>query len=262
MFRQFHVAATGMDAMEKDLVTITNNVSNVKTTGFKKSRVELETLFPQVLEEAVKDVETGTEKGPVEMGSGVKVVATPKDFSQGTVEVTNNPLDLAIQGDGLFRFRLPDGTVAYSRAGSLHKNSDGNLVDMSGNPLEPQINIPDTATSVLITTAGQVFVQENNQNAQTQIGQIEVVKFVNASALKSIGSNMYVETAASGQAIQGLPEEQGFGQVAQYSLESSNVDIVQEMMRMVITQRSFDVISKAIQSGEQMLNSAIEIARG
>lgn len=262
MFRQFHVAATGMDAMEKDLVTITNNVSNVKTTGFKKSRVEFETLFPQILEEAVADTEANTEKGPIEMGSGVKVVATPKDFSGGTIEATNNQFDLAIQGDGLFKFRMPDGSIAYSRAGALHKNSNGILVDMNGNPLEPQITIPETATSVMITTAGQVYIQENNQTAQSQVGQLELAKFVNPSALKSIGSNMYVETAASGEPLDGVPETPGFGQIAQYSLESSNVDIVQEMMRMVITQRSFDVISKAIQSGEQMLNSAIEIARG
>jgi flagellar basal-body rod protein FlgG len=262
MFRQFHVAATGMDAMEKDLVTITNNVSNVKTTGFKKSRVEFETLFPQILEEAVADTETNTEKGPVEMGSGVKVVGTPKDFSQGTVEVTNNQFDMAIQGDGLFKFKLPDGTIGYSRAGALHKDSNGILVDMDGNPLEPQITIPDDATSVMITTAGQVYVQQNNENTQTQVGQIELSKFVNPASLKSIGSNMYCPTAASGTPIDGQPETTGFGQVAQYSLESSNVDIVAEMMSMVITQRSFDVISKAIQSGEQMLNSAIEIARG
>ncbi len=262
MFRQFHVAATGMDAMEKDLVTITNNVANVKTTGFKKSRVEFETLFPQILEEAVADTETNTEKGPVEMGSGVKVVGTPKDFSGGTIEATNNQFDVAIQGEGLFKFRLPDGSIGYSRAGALHKDSNGILVDMNGNPLEPQISIPDAATNVTITTAGQIYVQENNQTAQSQIGQLEVAKFVNPSALKSIGSNMYVETAASGTPMDGIPESAGFGQIAQYSLESSNVDIVQEMMRMVITQRSFDVISKAIQSGEQMLNSAIEIARG
>jgi flagellar basal-body rod protein FlgG len=262
MFKQFHVAATGMNAMEKDLVTITNNVSNVKTTGFKKSRVELETLFPEILENAVKDTETTYEKNNVELGSGVRVVGTPKDFSSGTIEVTNNSLDIAVQGEGLLKFRLPDGSVAYSRAGNLHKDSDGRLVNISGYPMEPEIQIPDTATNVLITTAGTVYVQENNQINQTQVGQIEMVKFVNPSSLKSIGGNLYVETAASGLAIDGMPEEDGFGQIAQFSLESSNVDIVSEMMQMVITQRSFDIISKAIQSGEAMLNSAIEIARG
>jgi flagellar basal-body rod protein FlgG len=262
MFKQFHVAATGMGAMEKDLITITNNVSNVKTTGFKKSRVELETLFPQILEEAVRDTDTGIERGLVELGSGVRVVGTPKDFSSGTIEVTNNPLDLAVQGEGLFKFRMPDGSVAFSRAGNLHKDSDGRLVNISGYPLEPEIRIPNTATSVLITTGGTVYIQENNQINQTQIGQLELVRFVNPSSLKSIGGNLYVETAASGLAIEGMPEDEGFGQIAQFSLESSNVDIVSEMMQMVITQRSFDIISKAIQSGEAMLNSAIEIARG
>jgi flagellar basal-body rod protein FlgG len=248
--------------MEKDLITITNNVSNVKTTAFKKSRVEVETNFPQILEDAVRDTNTSYEKGLVELGSGVRVVGTPKDFSSGTIEVTNNPLDLAVQGEGLFKFRLPDGSIAFSRAGNLHKDSDGRIVNISGYPLEPEIRIPDTATNVLITTSGTVYIQENNQVNQTQIGQVELVKFVNPSALKSIGGNLYVETAASGLGIEGMPEDEGFGQIAQFSQESSNVDIVSEMMQMVITQRSFDIISKAIQSGEAMLNSAIEIARG
>ncbi|MDR1114507.1 MAG: flagellar basal-body rod protein FlgG [Candidatus Margulisbacteria bacterium] len=262
MFRQFYIAATGMSAMEKDLITITNNVSNVKTTGFKKARVELETLFPEILEDAVRDTETSYEKGLVELGSGVRVVGTPKDFSSGTVEVTNNSLDIAIEGEGLLKFRMPDGSIAYSRAGNLHKDSDGRIVNISGYPMEPEIRVPDTATTVLITTSGAIYVQENNQVEQTQVGQIEMVKFVNPSSLKSIGGNLYVATAASGSEIDGLPEGEGFGQIAQFSLESSNVDIVSEMMQMVITQRSFDIISKAIQSGEAMLNSAIEIARG
>ncbi|MDR1323525.1 MAG: flagellar basal-body rod protein FlgG [Candidatus Margulisbacteria bacterium] len=262
MFRQFYIAATGMSAMEKDLITITNNVSNVKTTGFKKARVELETLFPEILEEAVRDTETTYEKGLVELGSGVRVVGTPKDFSSGTVEVTNNSLDIAIEGEGLLKFRMPDGSVAYSRAGNLHKDSDGRIVNISGYPMEPEIRLSDSTTNVLITTGGVVYVQENNQIEQTQVGQIELVRFVNSSSLKSIGGNLYVTTAASGIAIEGMPEDEGFGQIAQFSLESSNVDIVSEMMQMVITQRSFDIISKAIQSGEAMLNSAIEIARG
>lgn len=262
MFRQFQVAATGMDAMEKDLITITNNVSNVKTTAYKKSRVELETLFPQILEEAVKDTDSDVEHNGIELGTGVRVVGTPKDFTQGAIEVTNNPLDIAVQGEGMFKFLLPDGSVAYSRAGNLHKNSEGKLVNASGYALEPEISIPENTTGILITTNGSVYVQENNEPVQSLIGQVEVVKFINPSALSEIGNNMYVSTVASGDPIEGLPDEQGFGQLAQYSLESSNVNIVQEMMRMVMTQRSFDVISKAIQSGEQMLNSAIEIARG
>ena len=160
------------------------------------------------------------------------------------------------------RFQLPDGSIAFSRAGNLHKDSDGRIVNINGYPMDPELRIPDTATSVLITTTGAVYVQENNQAIQSQIGQIQITKFVNPSSLKSIGGNLYVETAASGLGREGMPGEVGFGQVAQYSLESSNVDIVTEMMQMVITQRSFDIISKAIQSGEAMLNSAIEIARG
>lgn len=262
MFRQFYVAATGMDSLEKDLVTITNNVANVKTTGYKKSRVEFETLFPEVLQEAIEDADQETKKPPVELGSGVKIAGVPKDFSQGTIEITNNPLDVAIQGEGFYQFMMPDGTIAYSRAGNLQKNSEGKLVNAAGYPLEPQIVIPENATNITISTDGKVYVQENNDPVQNEIGQIELVKFINPAGLKSVGDNLYMQTVASGEPVRGVATEEGFGQIAQFSLENSNVNIIQEMMRMIMTQRSFDVISKAIQSGEQMLNSAIEVAKG
>lgn len=262
VFKQFYVAATGMDALEKDLITITDNMSNVKTTGFKKTRVEFETLFPDVLKEAVVDLENNVEEQSLEFGSGVKVQGTPKQFTQGTIEVTNNDLDIAIQGKGLFRFSLPNGTEAYSRAGNLHKDSRGRLINGDGYYLEPAITIPENVTNILVTTDGKVYVQEEGQTENRQVGSIELVKFIDPAALKSIGGNLYVGTAASGDPVIGTPGENGFGQVAQYSLESSNVDVIEEMMRMVLTQRAFDVVSKAIQAGEQMLNSAIEVARG
>ncbi|MBU0580027.1 MAG: flagellar basal-body rod protein FlgG [Candidatus Margulisbacteria bacterium] len=262
MFKQFRVAATGMSAMEKDLITITDNVSNVKTTGFKKARVEFENLFPEILNEAIADREKDKISSSIEFGSGVRVVGTPRDFSAGTIEVTNNPLDIAIQGEGFIQFRMADGSVAYSRAGNLHTDSGGRITDINGNLLEPEITLPQNTTGVIITTDGTVLVQENNEIQQRQIGQINLVRFVNPTGLSSLGGNLYKETDASGEPLDGVPGENGFGSIAQFSLESSNVDVVQEMMRMIMTQRAFDVISKAIQSGEGMLNSAIEVARG
>lgn len=261
VFKQFYVAATGMDALEKDLITITDNMANVKTTGFKKTRVEFETLFPEVLKEAVVDSENNIEEQGLEFGSGVKILATPKIFTQGTIEVTNGEFDLAIEGKGLFKFLLPDGSYAFSRAGNLHKDSRGRLVNGDGYYLEPAVTIPDNTTNVLVTTDGNIYVQEEGETKNKQIGQIELMKFINPSALKSVGGNLYVGTAGSGDGITGMPGEDGFGQVAQYSLESSNVDVIDEMMRMVLTQRAFDIVAKAIQAGEQMLTSAVEIAR-
>lgn len=262
MFKQFRVAATGMAAMEKDLITITDNVSNVKTTGFKRARVEFENLFPEILNEAIADSDTGKISQHIEFGSGVRVVGTPRDFSDGTIEVTNNPLDVAIQGEGFLQFRMADGSLAYSRAGNLHKDNEGRLTDINGNFLEPEITLPRSTTGVIITTDGAVLVQEDNDIQQREVGQITTVRFVNPAGLASVGGNLYNETESSGQPIEGIPSEEGFGSLAQFSLESSNVDVIQEMMRMIMTQRAFDVISKAIQSGEGMLNSAIEVARG
>lgn len=262
MFRQLFVGATGMDALEKDMTVITNNVANSKTVGFKKSRVEMENLFPQILEEAVTDVDSNSHKpAGIEYGTGVRVVATPKDFAAGTIEVTSNPLDLAINGDGFFAVRTPDGELAYTRAGNFHRDDLGNVVDPNGHILQPSIVIPEEATSIRISPDGSVLVKIGNSLEETMVGQLSISKFPNASGLESIGQNLFRETSASGQATEGIPTRDGFGTVAQYSLEGSNVDIVDEMMQMIITQRAFDIISKSIQVGESMMRSAIEIAK-
>ena len=263
MFRPFYIAATGMDAFQTDLESIIDNVSNAQTTSFKRSRIEFANLFPKVLEQAVSETETGEiAQEPVQLGSGVKIVGSPRDFSQGNITITNNPLDLAIQGDGFFQFMLPGGNLAYGRAGNLHRDNEGMLVDSVGNILEPQIRLPEETTGIVINQDGTIFVQQNNQANQQEIGQITLVSFANPAGLESIGDNLYTETAASGSSVQGIPGRDNLGELTQYSLESSNVDVVTEMMRMVITQRSFDVISKAVQGGEGMLKSALEIAQG
>lgn len=263
MFRPFYIAATGMDAYQKDLESIIDNVSNAQTTAFKSQRIEFANLFPRILEKAIKEQENGqSAQAGMELGSGVKIVGTPRNFAQGSVKVTNNPLDIAINGDGFLQFQLPDSTMAYGRAGSLLRDSEGLIVNAQGYLLSPQIVLPPETTGIVISPEGTVYVQVNNQIEQQEIGQITMALFSNPAGLESIGDNLFVETAASGTPIVGVPGEQGIGSLEQYALEGSNVDIVSEMMRMIITQRSFDVISKAVQGGEGMLKSALEIAQG
>ena len=261
MFRPFYIAATGMDACQKDLEGIIDNVSNAQTTAFKRSRIEFANLFPEILEKAVKKLDDNMPAtGNIELGSGVKIVGTPKDFSQGNIEVTDNAMDIAILGDGFLQFLLPNGEIAYSRAGNLRKDNSGLLIGPLGHILEPQINIPDNTTSIIFNPDGRVFVQMNEGTDTIEVGQITIARFVNPEELESIGDNLYKKNVASGDPTIGIPSQEGFGNLEQYALESSNVDIVKEMMRMVITQRSFDVISKAMQGGEGMLKSALEIA--
>jgi flagellar basal-body rod protein FlgG len=262
MFRQFYVGATGMSALEKTMVNITNNVSNSKTVGYKSTRTELENIFPQILERAVsrRDLLTTTPSN-IELGAGVRIVSTPKDFRQGPIAITNNEFDVAINGDGFFVFRQVDGTQAYSRAGNLNRDSEGNLVDPNGNLLDPGITIPDNTEHFRIDPNGNVFVTLQNETDERLIGQIQLAKFVNPAGLQSIGGNLYVETVASGIPSISNAGENGLGSLSQFAVESSNVDIIGEMMEMIIVQRSFDIVSKAIQSGESMLKSATEIAR-
>jgi flagellar basal-body rod protein FlgG len=259
MFQPLYVAATGLSAMQDEILSITNNLANAKTVAFKKGRSEMESLF--YIEKSFKDhlyeAMSGGETTPVnvEYGTGVRVASTPKDFSQGAIEVTNNPLDIAIQGEGFFQLKMPDGTIAYSRAGNFHADNDGNIVDPNGRMLEPSIVLPQGTTSVVIRQDGTIFVQVNNTNDLAEIGQISLSRFSNPAGLKSVGQNLYEATDASGQPIVGVANEEGLGSLNQYSLEQSNVDVISEMMKMVMIQRVFDTVSKAVQSYEGMLTS-------
>lgn len=264
MFEPLYVAATGMNAFEDEMVDITNNLANARTVGFKKGRTEKESLFTiertfqaELREQMLRQGITPP-YGPVEYGTGVRVVATPKDFSQGTIEITSNPLDLAVQGEGFFQYRMPDGTtIAYGRAGNLHIDNEGNLVDPNGHKIEPGIVIPEGTTRITIKQDGTVQVSIDNSVEMTEIGQITLARFVNHAGLKSVGQNLFVSTASSGEPIIGIPNEEGYGSISQYALEGSNVDVISEMMRMVMIQRVFDTVSKAVQSYDGML-TAIE----
>lgn len=262
MYQPLYVAATGMSAFEEEMIDISNNLANAKTVAFKKGRTELESLFsiqksfPQLLAESLARREAGTQPPVgIEFGTGVRIAATPKDFGQGTVEVTNNQFDLAIQGEGFLQFRMPDGTTAFGRAGNLHVDNEGNLVDPNGHLLEPPVVLPSGTTSVTVKQDGTVFASVNNQLAQGEIGRLRLTRFTNPAGLKSIGQNLYAATTASGEPIAGDPGTEGYGTIHQFSLETSNVDVITELTRMIMVQRVFDVITKAVQSYESMLAS-------
>ena len=257
MFQPLYVAATGLNAFQDEILNITNNLSNAKTVAYKKGRTDMESLFfveksfSDQLDQAMSQDDL-TRVTP-EFGTGVRVAATPKDFSQGAIETTSNSLDIAIQGEGFFQFKMPDGSFAYSRAGNLHADNEGNLVDPNGHILEPSVILPQGTTAITIRQDGTVFVAVNNELTQTEIGQLNLVKFQNPAGLKSLGQNLFASTSASGDPVISNPGTEGFGVVNQFALESSNVDVISEMMRMVLVQRVFDTITKAVSSYEGML---------
>lgn len=264
MFQPLYVAATGLSSLEEELLNITNNLANAKTVAFKKARTELESLF--YIEKSFKDMlyeamsTTETPPVSVEFGTGVRVAATPKDFTQGQTETTSNPLDLSIQGEGFFQVKMPDSSYAYTRAGNFHLDNELNLVDVNGHKLDPEIVFPENVTSVTVYSDGTIYVTTSDSGTSlTEVGQINLARFTNPAGLKSIGQNLYQASEASGEAIIGLPNEEGFGSISQYSLEQSNVDVISEMMRMVMVQRVFDTVTKAVQSYEAMLTSALEM---
>jgi flagellar basal-body rod protein FlgG len=265
MFQPLYVASSGMEALEEEITNITNNLANSTTVGFKKTRTEMESLyyiqrdFAEELQRAVRRKEGVLSEFtlPIEMGTGVKVAATACDFSQGTIQITSRPFDLAIQGDGFFQYKMQDGSFAYGRAGNLHLDNDGHLVDANGHYLEPEITIPTDATQVTVRSDGVILVRVNNEVESSEVGQIDLARFPNPAGLKAIGQNLFVASESSGDPIVGRAgeEDQGYGNIAQYSLENSNVDIISEMMRMVMVQRVFDTIAKAVQSYEAILTA-------
>jgi len=260
MFQPLYVAATGLNAMEAELLTITDNLANAQTPAFKKGATQMESLpyatksFSTVLAEEVAKRGDSFDNS-FDYGTGVKVSSTIKDFTQGSIKATNNPLDLEVQGDGFFQVRMPDGSTAYTRAGNFHADNEGNIVDPNGHILEPAISLPQGTTGISIRQDGTIFVSVNNQITQTEIGQITTARFANVSGLKGIGQNLFVSTESSGEPTVSNPGDEGYGVVSQYSLESSNVDVISEMMRMVIAQRVFDSVTKAVSTYEGMLTA-------
>ncbi|UOD35263.1 flagellar basal-body rod protein FlgG [Deferribacteraceae bacterium V6Fe1] len=254
MLRALWTAASGMTTQQINIDNIANNLANVNNAGFKKSRVNFQDLLYQELRPAGAITATGiSHPTGIQIGLGSNVVATEKIFSQGNFQQTGNMLDIAIEGDGFFQVTLPDGNIGYTRAGSFKLNSDGDIVTPEGYLLEPTINIPENATSISIGTDGTVSVTLPGEAATSEVGNIELARFINPSGLKSIGNNIYLQTGASGEPTTGVPGEDGIGSIAQGVLEMSNVNVVEEMVNMITGQRAYEINSKAIQTGDEML---------
>jgi len=257
MNRALRTAATGMSAQQLNVDLISNNLANVNTTGFKKSRPEFQDLMYQTIK-ASGSSEDGRilETSEIQVGNGVLPGAVVKSFSQGDIQPTNNPLDVAIQGDGFIQVRRPDGTIAYTRDGSLQLSGDGQLVNSQGYLVDPAITFSSDTQSITIGRDGTIEATEVGQTSTTKVGQVELAKFVNPAGLKAIGNNLFVETVASGKPIQGAAGTEGFGELMQGSLESSNVDVVEEMVSMIVAQRAYEINSKTIKTVEDMLQMA------
>ncbi len=262
MNRALRAAATGMFAQQLNVDTIANNLANVNTTGFKKSRPEFQDLMYQTLKTSGvtqnPNIQQPTE---LQVGNGSVPVATLRSFLQGDIQPTTNQFDLGIEGDGFLQVRRPDGSIAYTRDGSLKLSADGMLVTSQGYIVEPGLTFASDTTGVAIGRDGVVEVTALGTNGTTNAGQFELAKFVNPAGLRAIGSNLYIETVASGTPIQGAAGSEGFGELLQNSLESSNVDIVEEMVNMITAQRAYEVNSKTIKTVDDMLTIANSIHR-
>ena len=266
MINQIFMSKSSMFAFQRKMQVIAANIANSQTVGYKKRRAEMESLFPLIFEstltESDENVGSGVKrKKYTEYGTGVRIVDVGKDFSEGTLDITNQPLDMAIDGRGFFQIRMPDGSLAYTRSGNFHLNFDGMVVDQNGHSLEPPIQIPRNATDIVINEEGRVFVQMSGQTVPSEIGQLLLGNFQNPEGLKDVGQNLYAQTPASGDPTFEMPGLNGVGFIRQRSLEFSNVNVIAEMMDMIVTQRSFELIVKTIQAGEAMLKASSDLGK-
>ena len=248
------VSKTGLDAQQTRMTVISNNLANVNTVGFKKDRAVFEDLLYQNIRQAGGST-GGDNKSPTGLmiGTGVRIVSTEKNHTQGSMIQTKNALDLAIQGEGMFQVLQPDGTFAYTRDGSFKLSVDRELVTSSGMQLQPAITIPANAESISIGEDGTVSIQPYGNAEEQVIGQLLLTRFVNYAGLEPMGKNLYRETSASGAPLVGVPDADGAGRISQGSLEAANVNVVEEMVNMIETQRAYEINSKAISSVDSML---------
>ncbi len=262
MIRALRTAASGMYAQELHVDTIANNLANVNTTGFKRSEVEFQDLLYQTIQMAGQMNQEGVNVPvQIQVGHGTRPVATEKIFSQGDTVATNNPLDLAINGDGFFQILMPDGSLAYTRDGSFKVSADGRIVTSEGYLLQPDLALPTDTTEISISREGVVTVKTADNPEPQEIGQIELARFVNPAGLNSIGGNLYVPTAASGEPIVGTPGSESMGTLLQGHLELSNVEVVKEMIDLIVAQRAYEINSKTIRSADDMLGIVNSLRR-
>ena len=261
--RALYTAATGMAAQELNVQVISNNIANVRTTGYKRQRIHFQDLLYEHIRRAgtqTSDQNTQVPAGTF-VGSGVKTASTGRVMSQGNLSPTEKEYDVAIRGEGFFRIRMPDGRTTYSRDGSFDLDAQGQLVTRDGYQVEPGITVPNNASSVSVNAQGIVEAMVPGQTAPQQLGQIQLVRFVNKVGLESIGDNLYVETAASGQPIDGFGGGEGFGTLQQNYLEDGNVQAVTELSSLIAAQRAYEMNSKVISAADQMMQSTTQIIR-
>jgi flagellar basal-body rod protein FlgG len=251
-----------MNAQQANIDNIAHNLANVNTTGFKKSRVEFEDLVYQQIKAAGSPTSQEAE-APIglETGLGARAVATARNFAAGSLRATQNPLDLAIEGQGFLQVTLPGGETGYTRAGALHLNGEGQIVTAEGFPIEPQLTVPANALSVSISKDGIVSVALPGQNAPQQVGTIELATFQNPAGLQPRGGNLFAATTASGDATTGVPGTDGLGTIAQGFLEDSNVSVVEEMVNMILGQRAYEANSRVIRAADEMLQQVNNLPR-
>jgi flagellar basal-body rod protein FlgG len=260
MIRSLWVAKTGLEAQQTNVDVISNNLANVSTNGFKRQRPVFEDLLYQTLRQpgAQSTQQTQVPSG-LQLGTGVRPVATARIFTTGNLQNTGNPLDLAVNGNGFFQVTLPDGSVSYTRDGAFQLDNQGQVVTSNGYPLQPTITIPPNAVTITIGSDGTVSVLAAGAAAPTQVGQIQLANFINPAGLQARGENLFLETAASGTAQTNVPGTNGLGALNQGFVETSNVNVTEELVNLITAQRAFEINSRSIQSSDQMLQKLTQL---
>jgi flagellar basal-body rod protein FlgG len=254
MIRSLWIARTGLDAQQTGLDVIANNLANVSTNGFKRARPVFEDLLYQTLRQSGAQSSQSTQiPSGLQLGTGAQPVSTVRIHTQGALLQTGNDLDVAINGAGFLQILLPDGTTAYTRDGSLQKDNQGQIVSSSGYPIQPSITIPANALTVTISTDGVVSITQPGNTAAVQVGTLQVATFINVGGLQSIGENLYLETASSGTPTPNTPGTNGSGVLNQRYVETSNVNVAEELVSMISTQRAYELNSKVVSTSDQML---------
>jgi flagellar basal-body rod protein FlgG len=260
MIRSLWTGTTGMHGQQLNIDVIANNLANVSTTGFKKSKADFQDLLYQTMKVPGSQTSPDTESPTgILIGLGVRPAAVTKIFTQGDLILTENELDVAIEGNGFFQVEMPNGNTSYTRAGALKRDSNGRITTSEGYPILPALTIPDGAKEISIAETGEVSAVIGDDTEPTEIGTIELAIFTNNAGLSAIGRNLFLETAASGTATTGVPGEEGFGTLIQTYLESSNVNIVEEVANMITTQRAYEINSKTIQTSDEMMQTTNQL---
>ncbi|HRO01326.1 MAG TPA: flagellar basal-body rod protein FlgG [Nitrobacter sp.] len=261
--RALYTAATGMAAQELNVQVISNNIANLRTTGYKKQRAAFQDLIYDHVRRVGAQASTQGTIMPVgiDLGGGVKTVGTPRQMSQGTLSQTGNDLDIAIRGEGFFKIQMPDGTFQYTRDGTFQMDNMGRIVNSQGNPVQPTITIPQNSAGITINAQGQVSVTLPGQTTPTVLGQIGLTRFINKAGLQPVGDNNFKETPASGPFQDGIANLDGFGDMQQSNLEQANVEVVSEISDLIAAQRAYEMNAKVISAADQMLQSAAALFR-